>query len=983
MSVGAASAGASVTVTEEHDPLQSLSQALLDTAELEQGTTEWNGMLIADALMTSVLTTESVAEEMDEFLQALYAAHFSGDAVVGAETVAVVEGANGERFLVPLERTKKVKGLRVLRLAILCRTRQGRVFLHTERHSEKDTLSGFEPVPLQGDGTEHVDAHVMHVAQIDTALSFDDPQDEYDEETISDLQAYVDQATDLVAHEGVQVVVFAGKILFKATTVGASIAGTVASAVAWGALGMAIGAMQLASEPVTVVPSEPESSDSLTYEVGETRVTRKRNSPLVELIRSAEAFTDTNLVDDFPEGQRVGQVIAPGVMRAETVTYRAGRKNVSVDPRLWRSLHWIDLGDADIYRPFRKYFEERIGEGAIVKLDRNEFEQIMKKAVENPTRGFFGSSDPIEKYAAKEIDDVLGRLLDKLGANAVLTVDKRVYAPNPYDPYAYLLQEFHDMLRFTLGFTTRRLESAFNLLKYVHRYEHDPTKRVEDGEDIEKNAPPHPLFRTTEDQDQVLGKEFKDKKMWALLERLKVPLDAHVWGRGRSLRYKGTPEYVVEDTIRIRSSRHLADFETWRDVTPDHVFVTLPDRRLSKGVKRVKANSPRERLIENMLSANNHAQVPSDGMPTDLSAKTVVAVTHDVAVRRAMKGSQDASGTERVQERPQPEKATLYYAPYAPVERQEDYIVNAVREFLLTYFGFTTQEFEEAVSEALHIRRSAQHLLPVRLHPNFMLPGRRVGNGANRNYLDKLDPRHLGERPGRLGAIGRAAQGGISAVRAAATKVGQVYANTRENATETHRYDELHVLGLKPDAGEEDLRPFSGVGTRVDEARVGQEEAIMDRFLTRVGSERTTREPRRAPSVPRTRRGIDLIKFDTRNRAAAAETSNRNADNADKVRQVLELRARLQDSIGRKQSSSLWPAEALVRLLTRENYVLFQNAVYYAREGGDHSLFAGEVPGGGVDYTCALDRHAKAYACISKKKSVVPPPLAPKITTDP
>ena len=135
----------------------------------------------------------------------------------------------------------------------------------------------------------------------DTAFSFDDPEDEYDEEMISDLQAYVEQATDLVVHEGVHVVVFAGKILFKATTVGASIAGTVASAVAWGALGMAIGALQLASEPVTVGLGEPESSDSLTYEVGATRVTRKRNSPLVELIRSAEAFTNSNLVEDFPQ----------------------------------------------------------------------------------------------------------------------------------------------------------------------------------------------------------------------------------------------------------------------------------------------------------------------------------------------------------------------------------------------------------------------------------------------------------------------------------------------------------------------------------------------------------------------------------------------------------------------------------------------------------------------------------------------------------
>ena len=137
-----------------------------------------------------------------------------------------------------------MKGLKVRRLAILCRTKQGRVFLHTEKHSEKDTLGGYESVPLQGDGAEHINAYVMHLAQLDPTISFDDDEDEYDEETISELQDYVHQASDLVAHEGLQAVVFAGKVLFKATKAGASIAGTVASAVALGAWGMAIGALK-------------------------------------------------------------------------------------------------------------------------------------------------------------------------------------------------------------------------------------------------------------------------------------------------------------------------------------------------------------------------------------------------------------------------------------------------------------------------------------------------------------------------------------------------------------------------------------------------------------------------------------------------------------------------------------------------------------------------------------------------------------------
>ena len=131
----------------------------------------------------------------------------------------------------------------------------------------------------------------MHLAQIDPLVSFDDDEDEYDEETISELQAYVDQATDLVTHEGVQVVVFAGKILFKATTTGASIAGSVASAVALGALGMAIGALEAESEPVTVgLRSSVElgSSDNLTYEIGVKRDPTAELA-LVELIRDAKS----------------------------------------------------------------------------------------------------------------------------------------------------------------------------------------------------------------------------------------------------------------------------------------------------------------------------------------------------------------------------------------------------------------------------------------------------------------------------------------------------------------------------------------------------------------------------------------------------------------------------------------------------------------------------------------------------------------------
>jgi hypothetical protein len=648
-------------------------------------------------------------------------------------------------------------------------------------------------------------------------------------------------------------------------------------------------------------------------------------------------------------------------MRAETGTYRASSRNVRVDPRLWRSLRWIDVGGADIYQPFRKYFENRIGkDGAIVKLDRQEFERIMREAVENPDRGFFGfKTDPIEKYAAKEIEHVLDRLINNLDANVVLTVNERVYAPNPHDPYAYLLEEFHDMLRFTLGFTTRRLEEAFGVVNIIHRYEHDPANRDEQSEKID-NASLHPIFRTKD--NQTLGKDFKDPNKWASFEALKVVRSAHVWGPGRSLRYKGAPEYVVEDRIRIRS--HSADFETWRDVTPEHAFVTLPDDRLK--AQPVSADR-RERLIKNMLYANKHKQVSGDGMPTDLRVNTVVAVERRGSVNRAMKRSQgDASGEERVEERPQQEDVRMYYVPYASLDRQEDFIVDAVHEFINTYVGFTTQEFDEALSDALQIRRSAKHLLPARLHPNFLLSGERVADGGAQaddvrdRFLDKYDPQRLGERSGtteqRPGTIRKVAQGGIRAVK----KVGQKLFHAQQSAAakETHRYDELHVLGLKPDTDDDEFRAFSGAGTRVDKGRAGQEETIKDQFLTNIKAQRTQAVPVAAP-VPRTRRSISLVKYAERNHAAAVELTEQRAE---RERKLLELRTLFKDRV--RRTKSVWPAEALVRRLEQVHYVIFDNNAVYKHESDDDcSLFAGDVPSGGIDYKCVLHKTPKAYHC--------------------
>ena len=236
----------------------------------------------------------------------------------------------------------------------------------------------------------------------------------------------------------------------------------------------------------------------------------------------------------------------------------------------------------------------------------------------------------------------------------------------------------------------------------------------------------------------------------------------------------------------------------------------------------------RERLIKNMLYANKHKQVSGDGMPTDLRVNTVVAVERRGSVNRAMKRSQgDASGEERVEERPQQEDVRMYYVPYASLDRQEDFIVDAVHEFINTYVGFTTQEFDEALSDALQIRRSAKHLLPARLHPNFLLSGERVADGGAQaddvrdRFLDKYDPQRLGERSGtteqRPGTIRKVAQGGIRAVKKLA-KSSSTHSKARRPKRHT---DTTNCMWLGQTDNDDDFLAFSGVG-RVDKGRAGQ-----------------------------------------------------------------------------------------------------------------------------------------------------------------
>ena len=64
---GAGASSATLTVTAEQSPAEIVAQALQGTATLEQNTTEFNGMLVADAIMASVLTNEFVAEDLTNF----------------------------------------------------------------------------------------------------------------------------------------------------------------------------------------------------------------------------------------------------------------------------------------------------------------------------------------------------------------------------------------------------------------------------------------------------------------------------------------------------------------------------------------------------------------------------------------------------------------------------------------------------------------------------------------------------------------------------------------------------------------------------------------------------------------------------------------------------------------------------------------------------------------------------------------------------